>query len=209
MIRFSEDFKRSILIFVSATMVFSMLAYVSVSPRPKEQFFQIYVLGENKMADRYYPNDNPNIVPGTRVRWHLGATNFMGSIQYVILRVKLSNSTIDPPDEKNRVPSPAPEITEFHRVLLNNETWQFPFTWRIDDVKKVGEDYYLRRLSVNERDVQPSPISARKGYNYRIIVEIWTLDPSDRHVMFGWRAGAETRVAWLQIWFNATLPRGS
>jgi len=209
MIRFTEDLKRSILIFVSATMIFSMLAYVSVTPRPREQFFQIYVLGETKMAERYYPNNDPNIPVGARVRWYLGATNFMGSTRYAVLKVKLSNSTIDPPNEKDKLPSPSPVLTEYHRVLINNETWQFPLAWKIDSVVKVADYYYLSQLTINERNVQPQLVYAKNGYNYRIIIELWTLDPVDKHLIFGWGTGTERKVAWLQIWFNATLPRSS
>lgn len=182
-----------------------MIAYVSVTPRPKEQFFQIYVLGENKMAEKYYPNNNPNIPVGTRVTWHLGATNFMGSTQYVVLKVKLSNSTIEPPNDQEKLPSPAPEITEFHRVLINNETWQFPFIWRIEDTKIRGDNYHLTRLNINNRKIETQQVSAKRGHNYRIIVEIWTLDPMDQRMIFGWRTGNERRVAWLQVWFNATI----
>jgi len=209
MIKFTEHLKCSILIFVSATIIFSMLAYVSVTPRPREQFFQIYVLGETKMAELYYPNNNPNIPPGPKVRWHLGATNFMGSAQYVVLKIKLSNSTIDPPNEKEKLSSPAAVLTEFHRVLINNETWQFPLTWRIDNIVKMGDYYHLSQLTINDQNVRPPLVYARNGYNYRIIIELWTLDPVDQHFIFGWRTGTERRAAWLQIWFNATLPKPS
>lgn len=207
MTRLSNALKRSIMIFVSAAAIFFMIAYVSVTPRPGEQFFQIYVLGENKMAERYYPNDNPNIPIGVQVKWHLGATNFMGSIQYVILKIKLSNTTIDPPDEKNNLPSPAPVVKELYRVMLNNETWQFPLTWSINDLKRIGDNYYPTQLIINEQKIDVQPVSAKKGYNYRMIVELWTLDPLDQHLIFGWRTGTERKTAWLQVWFNATLPK--
>jgi len=207
MAKLSEDMKRALTIFISATVVFSMLAYVSVTPRPREQFFQIYVLGETKMAERYYPNNNPNIPLGQGVRWHVGATNFMGSVQYVVIRAKLGNSTIRAPDDVSHTPSPAPVLLEFRRVLMNNETWEFPFIWVIKEVETGGDRVDIAVLEVNGVEIRSGRVGALKGHNFRILLELWTLDPETGILMFGWRAGVERRVAWLQIWFNATLSR--
>lgn len=203
----SSLYGQSIAIFLSSLSILSMIAYVSMTPRPKEQFFQIYVLGETKMAEKYYPGGNPNIAPGIRVRWHLGATNFMGSIQYVVLTVKLGNSAILPPDDVNKLPSSAPILCEFRRVLMENETWEFPFTWSIGDVRVTSGECLISSMTVNDRKISPEPVSTVQGRNYRMIVEIWTLDPLDQHMVFGWRAGSERKAAWLQVWFNVTLPK--
>jgi hypothetical protein len=210
--RLSEDVKRAVVIFISATIIFSALAYVAVTPRPKEQFFQLYVLGETRMAERYYPDDNPNILVGRSVKWYLGATNFMGSVQYVVIKVKLGNSTIKAPDDVNYMPSPAPVLLEFRRVLMDNETWEFPFAWIIGEVIEIGDMTSATVLVINVKDgaeVRSGQVSALNGHNFRIIFELWTFDPLTEELMFGWRAGGERRVAWLQMWFNATKPLSS
>jgi len=112
-----------------------MLAYVAVTPRSKEQFFQLYVLGETRRAERYYPENNLNISVGRLVRWYLGVTNFMGSVQYVVIKVKLGNSTTRTPDNVNCMPSPRPVLVELGRVLMNSETWEFPFAWIIREAR--------------------------------------------------------------------------
>jgi len=201
----SEDAKRAATIFISATIVFSALAYVAVTPRPREQFFQIYVLGENRMAERYYPNNNPNIAVRQPVKWYLGTTNFMGSIQYVVIRAKLGNSTIRPPDDANRLPSPAPIVMEFRKVLMNNETWEFPFVWTIKEIRADGEAVSLVVLEVNGVEARGG-VSAVRGQRFRVLFELWSLEAESGSLIFGWRAGAERRVAWLQLWFNATIP---
>jgi hypothetical protein len=202
----SEDAKRAVTIFIAATIIFSTLAYVAVTPRPREQFFQLYVLGENKMAERYYPNNNPNIPLRQPVKWYLGATNFMGSIQYVVIRAKLGNSTIKPPDDTNRLPSPAPVLMEFKKVLMNNETWEFPFVWMIKEIKTDGDVVGLVVLEVNGVETRSSGVSAVKGQSFRVVFELWSLEAESSGLLFGWRTGAERRVAWLQLWFNATIP---
>jgi len=204
--------KRAVTIFISATIIFSTLAYVAVTPRPKEQFFQIYVLGETRMAERYYPDNRTNIPVGRLVKWYLGATNFMGSVQYVIIKVKLGNSTIKAPDDINYMPSPAPVLLESGRVLMDNETWEFPFTWVIGEIRMDGNMTYATVIAINVKDgveVRSGQVSALNGHNLRIIFEFWTFDPSTEDLIFGWRTGGEHRVAWLQMWFNATKPLSS
>jgi uncharacterized membrane protein len=206
MVQMSEDLKRAVTIFISTTIVFSMLAYVVVTPRPKEQFFQIYVLGDGGKAERYYPGNDPNIPVGRMVTWHVGATNFMSSVQYVVLRMKLGNSTIKAPDDTNHFPSPAPVLLEFKRVLMNNETWEFPVVWRMREIRVNGTVVTPVVLEVNGVGIRNSDVNALKGYNFRLFFELWTFDPENGAVIFGWKTGAERRVAWLQIWFNATGP---
>mgnify|MGYP001056873208 FL=1 len=206
MAKLSEDMKRALTIFISATIVFSTLAYVAVTPRPKEQFFQIYVLGETKKAERYYPNNNPNIAVGQAVKWYVGATNFMGSVQYVLIRVKLGNSTIKAPDDTYHAPSPGPMLSEFKRILMNNETWEFLFTWVIREISANGEGIRPTVFEINGVRIQNSDVRASKGHNFRVFFELWTLDPQSESLVFGWRTAAERRVAWLQVWFNATSP---
>lgn len=210
--KLSEDTKWAVTLFISATIIFSMLAYVAVTPRPKEQFFQLYVLGETRAAERYYPNDNPNIAAGQLVKWYLGATDFMGSVQYVVIRVKLGNSTTEAPDNVNYMPSPAPVLQEFRRVLMDNETWEFPFTWTIEEIHEDGNMTYTSVLVINVEngvEVRSGQVSALKGRNFRFIFELWTFDPLTENLIFGWSAGGERKVAWLQMWFNATKPLSS
>jgi hypothetical protein len=210
--KLSEDMKRAVTIFIAATIIFSALAYVAVTPRPKEQFFQIYVLGENRMAERYYPDNSSNIPVGRLVHWYLGATNFMGSVQYVVIEVKLGNSSIEAPDEINSVPSPAPVLLEYRRVLMDNETWEFPFSWVIGEIRQDGNMTHVRVVVINVKngvEARSGEVSALNGHNFRIIFELWTYDPATENLIFGWTAGGEHRVAWLQVWFNATKPMSS
>jgi len=210
--RLSEDMKRAAVIFISATIIFSALAYVAVTPKPKEQFFQLYVLGETRIAERYYPDNNPNIPVGRLVQWYLGTTNFMGSVQYLVIKVKLGNTTIKAPDDINYIPSPAPVLLEFRKVLMDNETWELPFAWIIGEISEEGDMTYATVLVIDVKDgveVQRGQVGALNGYNFRIIFELWSFDPVTEELMFGWRAGGEQRAAWLQVWFNATKPQTS
>jgi len=181
-----------------------MIAYMAVTPRPKEQFFQFYALGENRMAEHYYTNDDSTIPLDTPVKWFLGVTNLMNSIQYVAIKVKMGNSTLTSPDESEAKPAPIPVLYEFHKVLSNNETWEFPFTWSIKEIQKVGEAIYITRLAINDETITVTEIGAKDGHNYRLIFELWSFDINEGRFIFGWYASQDRRCAWLQLWFNVT-----
>jgi uncharacterized membrane protein len=183
-----------------------MIAYVATTPRPREQFFELYVLGSKRMAADYYPNNNTDISPSDTVTWYLGATNSMGNVQLVELRVKLGNQTIKPPDDQHTQSSPAPLITKFKRFTQDNETWEFPFVWRVTNVRFANNSTHILELEINGETFQVVDCSARSGYNFRLIFELWTWNLDTAGLEFGWWTTTEHRVAWLQIWFNATAP---
>ena len=202
--RLSQNLTRAVTVFLSTTIAFSTLAYLAVMPRPREQFFQIYVLGETGRAERYYPSNNPDIRVGEVVRWRVGVANFMGSIQYVAIRVKLGNSTIETPDEANLVPSPAPVLLEFKKILMSDETWEFALIWAIKEIVVSGNVIAPTILDINGMNVRNGQVSALAGHNFRLFFELWTFDPQTKTFTFGWKTLKESRIAWLQLWFNAT-----
>ena len=201
----SQNKRTLIVVFIALLVVFEMIAYVATTPRPREQFFQLYVLGSKRMAADYYPNNNTDIPPHETVSWYLGTTNSMGNVQLVEVRVKLGNQTINPPDDQQALPSPAPLVTEFHRFTQDNETWEFPFVWRVTNVGFANNSTHILELEINGETFQVVDCSAHSGYNFRLIFELWTWDTNAGAFQFGWVTGGEHRVAWLQVWFNMTM----
>jgi hypothetical protein len=185
-------------------IVFEMIVYVAVTPRPREQFFQLYVLGANGLLSDYYPDGDPNIRTGELVKWYVGVTDFMGTVQLVALRLKLGNQTITPPSDLEASPSPAPLVAEFWRFIQDNETWEFPFFWQIVNADTLGGSTRLLEMQINNETYQVPSLTAVNGYNFRVILELWTWEPQSQTLQFGWRNGNEQRVAWVQVWFNMT-----
>ncbi len=180
---------------------------MATTPRPGEQFFQLYVLGSGGKLEHYYPNDNPEIAVNSTVQWYVGLTNSMGSVQYVSVRFKLGNESTTQPNETLATPSDAPTLTQYSQVLLDNETWEFPFEWSIIKVNG-GRNSTSTSLTLNVNGTtidMPDPTSVA-GRNFRIIVELWVYNPATDSLEFGWVSGSNRRASWLQVWFNATLP---
>ncbi len=112
---FGKDRRTLLAVFIVLLIAFEMIAYVSTTPRQQQRFFQLFVLGANHMAADYYPNNDPNIRLGESVLWYIGVTNLMGNAQLAVVRIKLGNWTITPPNDLRGTPSPAPLLAEFTR----------------------------------------------------------------------------------------------
>jgi hypothetical protein len=128
----------------------------------------------------------------------------MGSVQLVAIRVRLGNQTIQPPDDQNATPSQALLITEYERFLQDNETWEFSFIWQILNATSSRGVTRILGLEINNQTYPVVGVDARNGYNLRFIIELWTWNMDSNAFGFGWYAGTEHEVAWLQVWFNAT-----
>jgi uncharacterized membrane protein len=200
-----QDLHYVIVFAIIATIVASSLTYVTLNPPPEEQFFASWVLGAQGMAADYYPNNNPNINPGIQVTWTLGVYNHMGSLQYVVLRVKLLNSTMEAPNDTTGQPSQAPTVLEFARVLVNNETWSIPFVWEIQNATAIQGTVTITGLSINQTTLAGQFASAYSGQNFRFVFELWHYDATTNQLSFTWTTSdGQLHAAWTQIWFSTT-----
>jgi len=203
----SQNRRTLIAVLITLLVICEMIAYVATTPRPREQFFQIYVLGAKHMAADYYPSNETDIRLREPVTWYLGVTNNMGTVQLVAIRVKIGNQTIKPPDDQQALESAAPVVAEFMRFMQDNETWETPFVWSVLDAVLSGSATHILTLQINNETYQIQDSSASDGHNFRLIFELWTWQTEASTFEFGWMAGGEHRVAWLQVWFNMTSPR--
>lgn len=187
-----------------ATVVTSGVAYGTLYPPPSEQFFAMWILGSEGLAEHYYPRDDPNLRAGEQINWTLAVYNHMGSLQYVVVRVKLLNSTIASPDELTGRPSPVPSLLEFARVLVDNETWSVPFKWTILNTSPRGGSLMLTGLSIEQANLGGELVTAASGINYRFVFELWFYDPEFNNLAFSWETMNVKHSVWTQIWFNVT-----
>jgi len=200
-----QDLQYVIVFAIIALIVASSLAYISLNPRPEEQFFASWVLGAQGMAGNYYPNNSPNIGLGEQATWTLGVYNHMGSLQYVVLRVKLLNSTMAAPNDTTGQPGQGLVVFEFARVLVSNETWSIPFVWEIQNATKSRGEVTITALSINQTTITGEFASAYSGNNFRFVFEVWHYDPTANDLSFPWTTSdGQLHVVWTQIWFNAS-----
>jgi len=199
----SEERRRFLTVFVACTLVYFAVVYMFLVPKPREQFLEFHILGETREAAHYYPNGSSTIRVGSTMRWYLVVTNFMDSVQYVTIKMKLGNLTSRQPCEVGAVPADLPLLVEFKRILLSGEVWEIPIVWEIVRISERGEAVFLT-LRINNRTVEVPEVGARGGHGFRIVFELWTLDRGLGSHVFGWEAHGRRRAAWIQMWFNAT-----
>ena len=198
----TRESKYILLFALLATITTSSVTYVTLNPPAPERFFATWIVGANGLAEDYFPNDNPNIAVGEQVNWTLGVYNAMSTLEYVVVRVKLLNSTIASPNETAGNPSPVPSLFEFTRVLLPNETWTFPFVWSMLNVTQRGKLTMIGKLSINGNTVNGALTEALLGMNFRFVFELWFYDENLNQFAFSWTTGNTRESAWTQVWFN-------
>ena len=192
-------------VFLTLLILFEAAAYVSITPRPAEKFFQFYVLGSNGAADSYYPNNSSYLKVGESVSWHLGIVNDMGSAQFVAIRVKLGNLTIAAPNDTLATPSPAPMVAEFRQFMPDNGTWEMSFSWEVTNFTITPDGHILTlELMINNSTyvIQNPPSCIALSCSFRIIFELWAWSVTAADFQFGWSNDGQQQIAWLQLWFN-------
>lgn len=187
-----------------ATILTSGVSYGIMNPPPPDQFFAMWLLGSNGLVANYYPNNSSTLVVREPVNWSIGVYNHMNGLEYVVVRVKLLNSTLSSPDELKGTPSSVSEIFEFSRILVDNETWSIPFAWMIMNLTQDRGGLAITGLSINQILMNGNLGSATSGINFRLVFELWSYDENSGKLSFSWTAAGANQSVWTQIWFNAT-----
>lgn len=172
-------------------------------PRYEEYFFELGLLGAEGRAEGYFPDDNSSIFVGTPMSWQIYVHNHMGREQDVSIRVKILNSTMQAPDDREHVPSPEPYFLEIPVSLSIDETVLVPFSWSVLDAEYVNGTV-VNGLIVNDEfvdvDVKSVPDS-----RFRIVFELWVYDESSGEFVFGWYSKDEFYSASIYMWFELNL----
>jgi hypothetical protein len=197
------------ILIIGALVLFLILAVAVLSafwPKYEERFFELGLLGEDKKAEGYYPNNNSTLEAGSQILWHIYVHNHMGSVQSVSVRVKLLNSTMEAPDDRKNKPSPYPFFIEFPLSLSIDETRLIPFSWSIFEATSQNNSITIKRLKVNDETVEVN-VSAFSDNSFRMVFELWVYDQSSREYKFGWGSKEEFYSASIYMWFRVPFPQ--
>jgi hypothetical protein len=213
--------------FIGLLVIYSIIAasvaYVCLTPRPAERLFALGVSGD------YSAGESLRVVPGEQIDLYVAVSNHMGSVQYVMIRAKLLNDSMPSPDFVGNATEPLPYFTnetapspeapkyrpslvlpfeEFTCVLVDNGTWVLPFQWSVEGVSRSGYTVGITALKLNNITIANGlSATAKHGFNFRIVLELWTYANQTAGWQYGWRSGNEDRSAWTQIRFDLVLPQ--
>jgi hypothetical protein len=167
-------------------------------------FLALGVLGSKGRIGDYFPRNISTVKPEEIVNWNLYLYNHMGSAEYVAVRVKLLNSTMLPPNSTLHTPSPTPAFFEVRRVLMDNETWLYPFTWYVLSAGETANSTMIKSIGANDEVFQTDALAV-SGRDFRIVFELWVYDETLKDFAFSWSSGSETQSIWNQIWFSVSI----
>jgi hypothetical protein len=192
-------------VLIAAGLVLLLIVIVavisSVWPTQEKRFIELGLLGKNKTAEAYFANANSTVEVGALNSWFIYVHNHMGAVQYVSVRAKLLNSTMEPPNDQEHQPSNATSFAAFPLSLSANETVLVPLSWSIMEAEAQNGSTLIKRLMVNEQPVDVD-VSASVNSSFRMVFELWVYDQSSHEYRFGWGSGEEFSSASIYMWFG-------
>ena len=198
-----KEYKPIIILGVFLVAVIGFIYVVSLYwPKYEEYFFELGLLGKEGKAEGYFPSDDSTIHIGTPMSWNIYVHNHMGSKQWVSIKVRILNSTMQAPDDREHEPSPEPCVLEIPFSLSVDETVLVPYSWSILDAEyRNGTVIYSIIVNNEIYDISLSDNSTR----FRYVFEIWVYDELLDDYSFGWYSKGEFYSASVYIWFNLNL----
>jgi hypothetical protein len=189
-----------LLLFGSFSLVYSSVAYYSLSRPPSQEFVAWGIFSPGGSLSNYFSGAGANVTVGQALNWHFAITNQMRSIQYVQVIYRLANSTIANPNATTPG-SAVPQLGNSSIFIPNGQTAFVNFTWSIVSKSVQGGMIFIN-MRINGQQVSPT-IGTVGGQRFRFFFELWTYDIASNSFQYGYK-GQNSRVGVpLQVWFNA------
>jgi hypothetical protein len=148
-----------------------------IKPPAGEQFSELYLLGQNRMLENIPFTIKENVTYTV----YLGVSNHMDSAAYYTCYVKLRNTSEPLPKITLGTPSPLPVLFEFKAFLNEEQKWETPLTFRVNDASFLSNVSQIQSITINDEDFfvnKPAiwdPESS--GYYYVLFIELWIYNP--------------------------------
>ena len=182
-----------LILLVSFAAIFSSGTYYVLSPRASQQFMAMGVYSRGGFLGYLSPATNSTVTTGRPVNWTISVTNNMGSAEFVMIIVRIANSTLS--SSNSTTPSTFPRIVTPERFIGDEDTWSINFTWTLQSATPQQGGTLLNL------QVEGEPVVIA-GDNFRCIFELWTYDVVCRCFHYGYGPQSASTGVWLQVWFN-------
>lgn len=163
-----------------------------------EKFSELYVLGQDHMAENY-----PfNVSVGGNYLVYLGVENHLGSSMYYGVEVKFRNASDPLPD--NTVPSSSPALYEYRVFLSDSQAWEGNLTFSFSDVvfDRTQNMCSVGEVRVNNIGFQLGKVTIwdneNSGFYYQVFVELWLFNETENSLSYDGR--------YVSLWLNMTSP---
>ncbi len=196
-----KKFKPLIVISVFILLIVGFVYVVGLYwPRYEEYFFELGLLGSGMSAEGYFPNNDSAVYIGTPLSWFVYVHNHMGSDQEILIKVKLLNSTMIGPDDRQHEPGPYDSVVELPLSLSIDETELIPFSFSILDVA-FDNGTIIKAVIVNDDFIDVN-VRDNPENRFRVVFELWIYDHSMNEYVYGWYSKGERYSASIYAWFS-------
>jgi len=182
-----------LILVVSFAAISSATTFLILSPRASQPFMAMGVYSRMGLLGYLEPATNSSVTNGEPVNWTLSVTNNMGSAQFVMIIVRLGNSTLS--SSNSTTPASFPEIVIPERFIRDGDTFSISFNWTLQSATQQ-QGKTLLNLQVDGEPV------VMAGDNFRWIFELWTYDLVCACFHYGYGPQSASTGVWLQVWFN-------
>jgi len=189
-----------LVVFVCLTAIFSSVTFYVISPKPEQPFMGFGVFSQQGLQG-YVPS-NMTITPPQTFDWNLTVTNRTSKEQFIMVIVRIGNSTTFSPNVTSPAPTPS-ELGKMERFVSDGETSNIDFTWTIESTNRTGNLVFVN-LQINGQSVSSAPVGAASGSKFRLIFELWTFDLASGSFQYGYPGEISQVGTWLQVWFSVS-----
>ena len=189
-----------LVIFISLATIFTSATFYIISPKPAQSYMGFGVYSQQGLQG-YVPS-NFTIAPPQTLNWNLTVANRTGREQFIMVIVRLGNSTTFSPNVTSPA-TPLPELGRIDRFVSDGETSDINFTWTVESTNQTGAVVFLN-LRINGQSVSSAPVGAVSGLDFRLIFELWTFDLSSGSFQYGYPGEFAQIGTWLQVWFSTS-----
>jgi len=189
-----------LVIFISLATIFTSATFYIISPKPAQSYMGFGVYSQQGLQG-YVPG-NMTVTPPQTLNWNLTVANRTGREQFIMVIVRLGNSTTFSPNVTSPA-TPLPELGRIDRFVSDGETSNINFTWTVESTNQTGAVVFLN-LRINGQSVSSSPVGAVSGLDFRLIFELWTFDLSSGSFQYGYPGEFAQIGTWLQVWFSTS-----
>ncbi len=189
-----------LVVFISLATIFTSATFYIISPKPTQSYMGFGVYSQQGLQG-YVPG-NMTITPPQTLNWNLTVTNRTGREQFIMVIVRIGNSTTFSPNVTSPA-TPLPELGRLDRFVGDGETSNINFTWTVESTNQTGDLVFLN-LQINGQSVSSAPIGSVSGSNFRLIFELWTFDLSSGSFEYGYPGEFAQIGTWLQVWFSTS-----
>jgi hypothetical protein len=170
-----------------------------VPKEPGDNFLGAGILNQEGLAQDYFPlgfNEKPGAI------WNIYVSNQMGAVQYLSVRVKLTNSTGQSPDSVYCIPSEGIQLMEERVMVLDGEELLIPLNWTLANYTVYNNTARISSVIINNHSQNVTLVDS--GGMFKMIFEIWVYNSVSGDFTFIWSSNNQNRCSWAQLSFDVT-----